>query len=139
MSGIKLIEKGYKKYQHKAQTYFNSPEKTEKLVQDASKKASTRKPSLIEVWDKLQLLLQLVTAWRKGEYRKIPTGSLLTILASILYFVSPIDLIPDFLAGIGILDDAAVLAFVYKQISADLEKFKAWKESELQEPGRESL
>lgn len=133
MSGIKFIEKGFKKYQGTAQKYLNSPEKTEKLVQDASKKANTRKPSLIEVWDKLQLLLQLVTAWRKGEYRKIPTGSLLTILASILYFVSPIDLIPDFLAGIGILDDAAVLAFVYKQISADLEKFKAWKESGQQE------
>ncbi|MFE4525456.1 YkvA family protein [Cytobacillus firmus] len=51
------------------------------------------------------------------------------IIASILYFVSPIDLVPDFLIGMGILDDAAVLGFAVSQISGELEKFKDWKDS----------
>jgi uncharacterized membrane protein YkvA (DUF1232 family) len=127
MAGIKLIEKGYKKYQKTAREYLKTPEKTDNLVRDASIKAQDKKSSLVDVWDKLQLLLELVTSWRKGDYRKIPTGSIVTIIATIIYFVSPIDLIPDFIAGIGIIDDAAVIAFVIKQISADLEKFKAWK------------
>jgi uncharacterized membrane protein YkvA (DUF1232 family) len=43
----------------------------------------------------------------------------------LLYLVSPIDLIPDFLPG-GYIDDAMVLAIVIKQVSSDLDKYKEW-------------
>ena len=129
MLGTKRIEEGYKKFEKKAKEYVKRPEKTDVLIKDATKKADDKKGSLTEIWDNLQLLFELVSAWRKGEYRKIPTASIVTILASIIYFVSPIDLMPDFLIGLGIVDDAAVIGFVLKQITADLEKFKIWKEN----------
>lgn len=129
MLGTKRIEEGYKKFEKKAKEYVKRPEKTEILIKDATKKADDKKGSLTEIWDNLQLLFELVSAWRKGEYRKIPTASIVTIIASIIYFVSPIDLMPDFLVGLGIVDDAAVIGFVLKQITADLEKFKIWKEN----------
>lgn len=129
MLGTKRIEEGYKKFEKKAKEYVKRPEKTDVLLKDATKKADDKKGSLTEIWDNLQLLLELVSAWRNGEYRKIPTGSIVTILASIIYFVSPIDLMPDFLIGLGIVDDAAVIGFVLKQITTDLEKFKVWKEN----------
>lgn len=121
---------GYKKYESVAKDYIEQPEKTKELIHKASKKAADKKNALHEVWDRLHLLFDLVTAWRKGEYRKIPTGSVLMIIATILYFVSPIDIIPDFLVGLGIFDDAAVIGFTLKQISSDLDKFKLWKETE---------
>ena len=34
------------------------------------------------------------------------------LLAALVYFITPTDLIPDFVAGIGFSDDAAVLAMV---------------------------
>ncbi|MEH7886459.1 YkvA family protein [Bacillus sp. JJ1609] len=129
MLGTKRIEEGYKKFEKKAKEYVKRPEKTDVLIKDATKKADDKKGSLTEIWDNLQLLFELVSAWRKGEYRKIPTASIVTIIASIIYFVSPIDLMPDFLVGLGIVDDAAVIGFVLKQITADLEKFKIWKEN----------
>lgn len=129
MLGTKKLEEGYKKFESKAKEYIKKPEKTDVLLKDAGKKADDHKGSLAEIWDNLQLLFDLVGAWRRGEYRKIPTKSIVTIIASIIYFVSPIDLIPDFLIGLGIVDDAAVIAFVLKQISADLERFRIWKES----------
>ncbi|WP_423409814.1 YkvA family protein [Heyndrickxia sp. MSNUG] len=129
MLGTKKIEEGYKKFEKKAKEYVKRPEKTDVLIKDATKKADDKKGSLTEIWDNLQLLFELVSAWRKGEYRKIPTASIVTIIASIIYFVSPIDLMPDFLVGLGIVDDAAVIGFVLKQITADLEKFKIWKET----------
>lgn len=46
----------------------------------------------------------------KGEYKDIPKGSIIMIIAGILYVVSPVDLVPDFIAY-------------------DLEKFKIWKEN----------
>ncbi|MCM3663158.1 YkvA family protein [Mesobacillus subterraneus] len=129
MLGTKKIEQGYKKFEAKAKEYVNRPEKTDVLLKDASKKADDKKGSLSEIWDNLQLLFDLVGAWRRGEYRKIPTGSIVTIIAAIIYFVSPIDLVPDFLMGLGIIDDAAVIGFVLKQLTTDLEKFKSWKEN----------
>lgn len=129
MLGTKKIEEGYKKFEKKAKEYVKRPEKTDVLIKDATEKADDKKGSLTEIWDNLQLLFELVSAWRKGEYRKIPTASIVTIIASIIYFVSPIDLMPDFLVGLGIVDDAAVIGFVLKQITADLEKFKIWKET----------
>lgn len=129
MLGTKRIEEGYKKFEKKAKEYVKRPEKTDVLLKDATKKADDKKGSLTEIWDNFQLLLELVSAWRNGEYRKIPTGSIVTIIASIIYFVSPIDLMPDFLIGLGIVDDAAVIGFVLKQITTDLEKFKIWKEN----------
>jgi uncharacterized membrane protein YkvA (DUF1232 family) len=129
MQITKKIEEGYKKFEGKAKDYVKRPEKTDVLLKDASKKADEKKGSLSEVWDNLQLLFDLVGSWRRGEYKKIPTASIITIIAAIIYFVSPIDLMPDFLVGLGIVDDAAVIGFVLKQITADLEKFKLWKET----------
>ncbi|MGE6415992.1 YkvA family protein [Planococcus kocurii] len=51
------------------------------------------------------------------------------IIASILYFVSPVDLIPYFILVVGCLVDAVVIAFAINQLNADIEKFKVWKES----------
>ena len=127
MLGTKKIAEGYKKYEKTARDYLNRPEKTDTLLNNATRKAEDQKGSLTEIWDNLQLLFQLVRAWRKGDYQKIPTGSILTVIAAIIYFVSPIDIIPDFLLGLGLVDDAAVIAFVIKQITSDLDKFKIWK------------
>lgn len=129
MLGTKKLEEGYKKFESKARAYINKPEETDILLKDAGKKADDHKGALAEIWDNLQLLFDLVGAWRRGEYRTIPTRSIVTIIASIIYFVSPIDLVPDFLLGLGIVDDAAVIGFVLKQIAVDLERFRIWKEN----------
>ncbi|MBT2695185.1 YkvA family protein [Bacillus sp. ISL-55] len=129
MLGTKKLEEGYKKFESKAKEYIKKPEKTDVLLKDAGKKADDQKGALSEIWDNLQLLFDLVGAWRRGEYRNIPTRSIVTIIASIIYFVSPIDLVPDFLIGLGIVDDAAVIGFVLKQISMDLERFHIWRVS----------
>ena len=125
----KEYEKGYKKYESKANEYFEDKEKAEDLLKSAMKKADAKQGPLKDVWEKLQLLFEIFKAWIKGDYKEIPKGSIIMIIAGILYFVSPVDLVPDFIAGLGLFDDAAVIGFVLKQISEDLEKFKIWKEN----------
>jgi uncharacterized membrane protein YkvA (DUF1232 family) len=48
-------------------------------------------------------------------------------LAAVIYFLNPLDLIPDFIPGIGYLDDATVIAFVFSSIRKDLLKFLDWE------------
>lgn len=130
MDDKKKYKNGYKRYESAANEYMEQPEKTKELINRATKKAAEKKNVLKDVWDQLQVLFDLVTAWRKGEYRKLPTGSILMIIATIIYFVAPIDIVPDFLVGLGLLDDAAVIGFALKQISSDLDKFKLWQEEQ---------
>ena len=52
------------------------------------------------------------------------------IVASLIYFVSPIDLIPDFILGFGLIDDATVLAWTIKACASDLAAFIAWEKTQ---------
>lgn len=116
-------------YMSKAQEYANDSEKTGKLFSDAVKKADGLKGPLEKVWEDLQLMFGIVMDWIKGDYRDVPIGSIVAIIAAVLYFVSPIDLIPDFIPVAGFLDDIFVVGLVINQVRADLYKYKAWKES----------
>jgi uncharacterized membrane protein YkvA (DUF1232 family) len=42
--------------------------------------------------------------------------------------VSPIDLMPDFIPGIGLIDDAAVLALLLHSMAQDLAAFRVWEQ-----------
>nr|WP_276608247.1 DUF1232 domain-containing protein [Aquibacillus halophilus] len=72
-------------------------------------------------------MVELVKSYIKGDYKNIPYGSLILIVAAIVYFVMPADAVPDFIAGLGFVDDAAVVAFTLKKVKEDLDKFVEWK------------
>ncbi|GAU08985.1 YkvA family protein [Desulfoplanes formicivorans] len=69
------------------------------------------------------LLIALVKDYYTGTYRDIPIKSVAAIAFTLLYILNPLDLIPDFLPGIGQLDDAAVVALCLKIIRDDLDKY----------------
>ena len=48
---------------------------------------------------------------------KTPTAAKATLFAALAYFIMPADLIPDFIAGIGFTDDAAVLLLALQAIA----------------------
>lgn len=75
----------------------------------------------------ITLLMSLLRSYFSGEYREIPWGVLATILATLLYVLSPLDLIPDFILGVGLLDDALMVALCIKMVGSDLDNYKEWK------------
>jgi uncharacterized membrane protein YkvA (DUF1232 family) len=97
------------------------------LIGTAGIKLVKNKGAMAEVKENLNAVVRLVQAYAKGNYKQAPWKSLVMIVAAILYFVSPIDLIPDFILGLGFADDIAVITFVYKSIQKDIEKFLAWE------------
>jgi uncharacterized membrane protein YkvA (DUF1232 family) len=54
------------------------------------------------------------------------------IIAGILYFVLPIDVIPDFIVGAGLLDDVAVLTWVLNSVRPVLDDFGEWEAARAQ-------
>lgn len=87
-------------------------------------------PKLGKMRDDLRLMQSLCLAWWRGEYRAISTRALVTIVAGLLYFVSPIDAIPDWILGVGFLDDIAVLGWVMKTVADELARFREWRDSQ---------
>ncbi|BBR52831.1 MULTISPECIES: YkvA family protein [Pseudomonas] len=90
-------------------------------------------PKLGQLREDVRLLQALCLAWWRGEYRAISPKALVTVVAGLLYFVSPLDAIPDWLVGVGFLDDIAVLGWVLKTVADELNRFKAWRDSQVPE------
>jgi uncharacterized membrane protein YkvA (DUF1232 family) len=74
----------------------------------------------------LKLFVSLIRDYRSGAYKKFPFLSVAGILFTLIYIISPIDLIPDYIIGIGQIDDAAVVGFCLYLLRKDVRKYKEW-------------
>ena len=83
--------------------------------------------------DDLRLLQALCLAYWRGEYRAISPKALVAVVAGLMYFLSPIDAIPDFLPLFGMFDDIAVLAWLMKTLADELNAFRAWRNRQVPE------
>jgi uncharacterized membrane protein YkvA (DUF1232 family) len=113
----------------RAEKYIKNPEKASNLLVDAMRKADKNKGALQKVWEELMALFRLISVWATGEYTAVPVKTILLAIAAVIYFLIPIDLIPDFIPLAGFLDDASVIAYVIKSIHDDLDKFVAWEQT----------
>lgn len=52
--------------------------------------------------------------------KNIPVYKKGLILGSLLYFILPTDIVPDFILGLGWLDDAAVAAFIWNALRSEI-------------------
>src|ERR1041384_595399 len=77
----------------------------------------------------LQTLLRLMRAYGEGRYREVSGRNLVLAVLGIIYLVSPLDVLPDFLPG-GFFDDAAVIGFVVKKIRTELVAFEIWEQAQ---------
>jgi uncharacterized membrane protein YkvA (DUF1232 family) len=93
----------FKRIKDKAVEYLRNPDKLRELIRKGWEKADSagRQGPLKEGWEGLMTFLRLLRAYAKGEYSQIPWPSLVMIVGAVLYFLAPIDVIPDFLVGLG--------------------------------------
>ena len=120
---------GFDNAKNKAEEFVSDKEKTKYLLQEASEKAEKNKGALNKIWDDLMALLRLVRAWSAGAYPQVPWKTLLYAVAAIIYFVNPFDMVPDFIPGVGLLDDATVIGFVVRSLRKTIAEFTTWEET----------
>ncbi|WP_303975421.1 YkvA family protein, partial [Streptococcus merionis] len=68
-------------------------------------------------------MASLLKNFVEGKYRHVPYGTIVAITSSLLYFLSPIDIFPDMIPGIGLLDDAAVIKICLEMVKSDLDAY----------------
>lgn len=113
----------------RAADYLRNPDRLKQLTRDATAKAHSlgRQGPLRDVWTSLMAFFRLIRAFAAGEYRQVPWQSLTLIVAAVLYVLLPIDVIPDFIVGVGYIDDVAVIAWVMNAVRTDIDAFLKWE------------
>jgi len=104
-------------------------------IEYASKKGNSKidkfgdnPPSaLIKIWKDIKVMINLVTDYAKGDYKEVSWNIIASITGAVIYFISPIDVIPDFIPVAGYLDDGLVIKLALDIAMEELEKYKEWK------------
>jgi uncharacterized membrane protein YkvA (DUF1232 family) len=119
--------RGFNKAEEKAKKLLNNEKNLNSLLNSAIKKAINQKGKLKSVWEDFQTLFRLINSWLKKDYKTVPWKSILYATTAILYFLNPLDIIPDFIPITGLIDDISIIAYVIKSIKDDLDKFILWE------------
>jgi len=108
-----------------AKQYLKDKDRLNRLLSESLAMARARGGML---WLDIQLLVRLIKAWMSGSYKGVSVQTLVAIVAAMIYFINPLDLIPDFIPGLGYVDDAALIAWLLKSLAGDLHQFRNWEE-----------
>ncbi len=119
--------RGFAQAQSQAESAARDKNQTKQLLRDAVNKAYQNRNQLKAVWEDLMAVFRMLKAWSKGDYQSVPWKTIVLSLATVIYFLNPFDMAPDFIPGVGYLDDAVVLGFVVNSIKKELEKFLRWE------------
>jgi uncharacterized membrane protein YkvA (DUF1232 family) len=110
----------------KAASYVERKERLRRLLEIASKKSQRYYESLLAPWESLQIFFRMIRACLAGKYCASP-DSILMVVAAVIYFLSPFDLIPDAIPVLGLIDDAAVIGCVARANLTAISNFRKWE------------
>ena len=123
------------KYIDKAKKILDDSSSFDKLVKGVNKKfedLDSEDNKVGQFIHQLRLFIRMVKAHFTGTYSAFSPKSLLILIAGLVYFITPFDLIPDFIPALGFTDDISVIFFIYKSLHVDIEKFELWEKENQQ-------
>ncbi len=83
-------------------------------------------------YEDLKALIRMARLWVSRRYTQVSKQTILYTIVAVVYFLTPTDFVPDFILGLGFVDDLAVLTWVLGLIKSDLEAFKQWEQNKKQ-------
>ncbi len=82
---------------------------------------------LKKYWDDVCDVFALLKDRVTGKYTETPWSTIAALTGALLYVLSPLDVIPDFIPLAGFIDDAAVFGFVLVLSKDDLARYREWR------------
>lgn len=132
------IQKGYKYSQNpifrrftgKAGALLSKPMKVGLLLTTAyNKLVDVNRPEngFLQLREVMMTFLRMVRAYMRGDYRDISRKSMVIGVAVLLYLVTPLDIIPDFIPVFGLMDDISLMAWFVDAFSKEITKYREWE------------
>lgn len=122
----------FKKAKKKATSILQDPERLQKLLASSAQKLRSLgndNEGVQKLKEQAFTFNRMVRAYLNGDYRDIPWKNIITVTAGIVYFVTPLDLIPDFIPITGFMDDLTVLMWVLNSVRGSVEAFEEWEQT----------
>ena len=115
-------------YLKKAQEIAGEESKLRKLLRNVAEKLDrlAHHPKVQAVIEPVKIFKRMIQAHMNGSH-KVSAKSLVLMVLGLVYFLSPIDVIPDFLPGLGFTDDLSVILAVYHAVKHEVEDFLDWE------------
>ena len=120
------IDKIINSYQSKVNAEDAAPEK---VAQEKDKTLDKIKnaSALSGLFDNIRTAYDMVSDSVTGKYQGVAKSTLALLAGGLAYLALPLDLVPDFIPVAGWVDDAAVLAWIFKRCADEFQKYKAFK------------
>ncbi|MDY4760572.1 YkvA family protein [Streptococcus thoraltensis] len=110
----------------KADTLLKDDAKMEPFLEKLEKRLKWI-PFLRQEFKTLPILISMVRSYWKKDYTRVPRRTILAIISALIYFLSPIDVIPDWIPVLGQMDDALVIATCWKLVDKDIADYRKWQ------------
>lgn len=120
----------YRSADRRSRALLDQPARLKGVLDRAIGKLGRSRLAHSELADSLRRSVRLIRAYSSGAYRDIPLKTVVMILATIVYFVMPLDLIPDILLGFGFADDLALLGWTLKTAGQEVDRFAVWEQQQ---------
>ena len=117
----------------RSKDFINNNEKIKVLLSKAKDKLQILQEDTEErnsFVSNIKLVMRMIQSHLNGTYASFSTKSILMLIFSLVYFITPIDLIPDFIPALGFTDDISVLYFVLQSLASDIENYKQWEKAQ---------
>ncbi|MDP8306219.1 MAG: YkvA family protein [Candidatus Chlorobium antarcticum] len=114
----------------RAEQILKNPGKLQKLIASAISRSTvlTSTSRVPELTRKIQPLVRMIKCYASKEYRAVPWQTIVMSVTALLYFVTPLDAIADFIPFLGFADDLALITAVLASISGDIDSFTLWEQ-----------
>ena len=123
--------KFYQQAKEKASGIIGDKEKMSELVTSSREKLHNinfEDSKISRLGTNLRVIIRIIKAYANGSYREMPWKSLLALVGGVVYFLMPVDLMPDFIPFMGYLDDFTVIMLLSGAFQQDIEDFLIWEE-----------
>lgn len=82
-----------------------------------------------QLFDVALTLVRMVRDYVKGDYREIQASTIVSGVAVLLYVISPLDLVPDFVPVLGFLDDLAIISWFIGKFKTEIDHYRTWEKT----------
>ena len=122
------LKKALNENKEKAKAFLDDDEKMETLFQEFEKKLRLI-PKIGKRASDVAVLLSMLRAYIKKQYTDVSIATILAAVAGLIYVVNPMDIVPEYILGVGVLDDAAIVGIILQAMHMDLNKYKKWQKA----------
>lgn len=122
----------FKSAKARAERILRNPEKLKNLIAMVLDKLNNMDQNKLAVGDffrRVKVFIRMIKAYIKGEYREIPWKMVVMLVAGLVYFVMPLDILPDFIPVTGFLDDITVILWIFNNFRKEIDAFELWEKN----------